>query len=742
MEISRRLLLSLLAGGLAASSLSAAAQTLLATVDTGTRPVAAAANRATNQIYTANYDSNNVTVIDGATDQTTTVAAGINPYDVRVNPLTNKIYVSNFCGNDSTCQSNGTVTVIDGATLNTTTVNVGPNPYQAAVNTVTNKIYVANSAVNTVTVIDGATNNTTPVTVGNGPQGLAVNPVTNKIYVPNFADGTVTVIDGVTLATTLVPAGGEPIEVAVNSVTNQIYVANQTSNTVTVIDGATNNTSTVNVDLTPAWLAVNQVTNQIYVANFGSNTVTVIDGATLNTTSVTVGNAPSMVVVDPVTNKIYVANYADGTMTMIDGATDNTTTIAVGNSPGAIEANVVTNKVYVPNQDDNTVSVILGASAPPLQFVNVTPCRVYDSRIQHGGTGAIPGGTSESFNLPQLSQSRGCGDLSAAAAYSLNVTVIPHVTLGYLSIWPTGEDQPVVSTMNSVDGRVKADAAIVPGGYQGAISVYVTNTADVALDIDGYFAPVSGSTLAFYPLTPCRVADTRLSNFPQGLGTPQLFAGQPRNFPVLESSCIAAGANAAAYSFNFTVVPINHHPVGFLSVWPTGQTQPVVSTLNDTTGTIVANAAIVPAGTDGSISAYATDDTNLLIDIDGYFAPAGPGALSLYSVAPCRVLDTRHAGGAFSGELTVDVVNSLCGPPSTAQAYVFNATVVPRGSLGYLALWPDGQPQPVVSTLNATDGAITSNMAIVPAGTEGKIDAFAASGITNLLLDISSYFAP
>lgn len=52
-----------------------AAQTLLATVDTGTTPVAAAANRATNQIYTANYGSNNVTVIDGATNQTTTVAA-------------------------------------------------------------------------------------------------------------------------------------------------------------------------------------------------------------------------------------------------------------------------------------------------------------------------------------------------------------------------------------------------------------------------------------------------------------------------------------------------------------------------------------------------------------------------------------------------------------------------------------------------------------------------------------------
>ena len=71
---------------------------------------------------------------------------------------------------------------------------------------------------------------------------------------------------------------------------------------------------------------------------------------------------------------------------------------------------------------------------------------------------------------------------------------------------------------------------------------------------------------------------------------------------------------------------------------------------------------------------------------------------------------------------------------------MFNATVVPVGGLGYLTLWPDGESQPVVSTLNAIDGAITSNMAIVP-NQDGKTDAY-ASGITQLILDISSYFAP
>ena len=177
-----------------------------------------------------------------------------------------------------------------------------------------------------------------------------------------------------------------------------------------------------------------------------------------------------------------------------------------------------------------------------------------------------------------------------------------------------------------------------------------------------------------------------------------------------------------------------------MTVWPQGQSKPLVSTLNNLTATIVANAAIVPAGTGGGIATYADQNTQLVADINGYFAPAGQGGLSLYPVTPCRVIDTRKGKGAFSGELTVDVVGSFCGPPNTAQAYVFNATVVPVGSLGYLTLWPDGESQPVVSTLNAIDGAITSNMAVVP-NVNGSTDAY-ASGTTQLILDISSYFAP
>ena len=41
---------------------------------------------------------------------------------------------------------------------------------------------------------------------------------------------------------------------------------------------------------------------------------------------------------------------------------------------------------------------------------------------------------------------------------------------------------------------------------------HFSNTTNVVIDIDGYFAPVGGSTLAFYPLPPCRVLDTRKPN--------------------------------------------------------------------------------------------------------------------------------------------------------------------------------------------------------------------------------------
>jgi len=365
----------------------------------------------------------------------------------------------------------------------------------------------------------------------------------------------------------------------------------------------------------------------------------------------------------------------------------------------------------------------------------VTPCRVADTRNATGSFGGpeLAAESTRTFNIPESA----CGIPSTAVAYSLNVTVVPIQTLGYLTIWPAGQTQPLVSTLNSYDGRVKANAAITPAGTDGGVSVYVTNATQFILDIDGYFVPdgTDSSGLAFFPLTPCRVADTRNAAGP--LGGPSLTGGAARSFPVQSSSC-GIPATAQAYSLNITAVP--QGTLGYLTAWPSGQTQPLVSTLNSYTGTVTANAAIVPAGGSGDVSIYVTNSTDVVLDVNGYFAPPGTGGLLLYTVPPCRVLDTRNGAGAFEGTLVVPVEGSTCAPPATARAYVLNATVVPPGILGYLTLWPDGGTQPLVSTLNSYDGAIASNMAIVPT-TNGSIEAY-STNLTQLIFDLSSYFAP
>jgi hypothetical protein len=333
-----------------------------------------------------------------------------------------------------------------------------------------------------------------------------------------------------------------------------------------------------------------------------------------------------------------------------------------------------------------------------------------------------------------------CEIPASAQAYSLNFTVVPQGKLDYITVFPTGQTRPLASLLNSYDGRTKANAAIVPAGANGAISVFTTDPTHLVIDINGYFVADSEATaLAFYPITPCRLVDTREA--PGTLGAPRLAAGQERRFPVLSSSC-GVPPEAQAYSLNYTVLPSG--PLDYLTTWPSGRLRPVVSTLNATTGSITANSAIVPAGDGGDLSVFVTGETQFILDISGYFAPPTTDGLSLYTTAPCRTYDSRTPapGSPLINTAVIRVANTACGALlATAKSFVLNSTVVPTGPLLYLSLWAGGgQGTPTTSVLNAPDGVVTSNMALVP-NSNGSISAFASES-THLILDISGYFAP
>jgi hypothetical protein len=70
----------------------------------------------------------------------------------------------------------------------------------------------------------------------------------------------------------------------------------------------------------------------------------------------------------------------------------------------------------------------------------------------------------------------------------LAVPVVPSVTLGYLSLWPQGQMQSFVASLNASDGAITSNMVIVPT-TNGWISSYLTNNSHLRIDVAGYFAP-------------------------------------------------------------------------------------------------------------------------------------------------------------------------------------------------------------------------------------------------------------
>jgi hypothetical protein len=319
--------------------------------------------------------------------------------------------------------------------------------------------------------------------------------------------------------------------------------------------------------------------------------------------------------------------------------------------------------------------------------------------------------------------------------------------MAYLTIWPSGQPQPGVSTLNAFLGGTVSNSAIVPAGDGGGVNVYVTDQAHVQIDINGYFDSVSsGAATAFYTLTPCRIADTRNPN--GSFGGPGLAAGSTRDFPIAGSPCVPSQAKAAAYSLNVTVVP--GEPLDYVEVWPSNTPQPPsVITLGSPSKAVVADAAIVQGSASGSVSVYASNKTDVLLDGNGYFgAPGGSGALLFHAIPPCRVVDTRDptmrplGGPIMTGDSqrTFPMSTSSCGIPTGVQAYSLNVTVVPAAVLSFVTLGPTGQARPFVSTLNDFAGIILANAAIVPVGINDSIDVYVTHQ-SHVILDINGYFS-
>ncbi len=263
-------------------------------------------------------------------------------------------YIPNYNSNNVSVINTATNAII-------ATIPVGNNPYGVSASLDGLRVYITNNSSNNVSVIN-TSNNTVMATipVGNAPEGISVSPDGSKVYVANSHSNSISVISTSTnTVTSTILVAISPLFLCISADGLTLYF-NNGGNQVGVINTLTNTViSTIKVGTGCAGMVISQDGTRLFVANIGSNNVSVIN--TSNNTviaTIAVGHTPQEVSISADGTKLYTTNYTDNTVSVI--STLNNTliaTIGIGINPVGLSWSDV-GSIYAVNSNGNSVSVI------------------------------------------------------------------------------------------------------------------------------------------------------------------------------------------------------------------------------------------------------------------------------------------------------------------------------------------------------------------------------------------------
>jgi hypothetical protein len=263
-----------------------------------------------------------------------------------------------------------------------------------------------------------------------------------------------------------------------------------------------------------------------------------------------------------------------------------------------------------------------------------------------------------------------------------------------------------------------------------------TDTATTAVTTDGS---------DYTPYGPVRLLDTR-NGTGEGGTAAKIASDTAIKLKIAGNGTIPTGVTAV--TINLT--PTNEASGGNIIAYPDGTTRPTTSNVNFGAGQTVATLATVQVK-DGYIDLYNSSPgtIDLIADVSGYYTRT---AASGYTpITTTRILDTRNGTGeggtaakiASDGTLTLTIAGADGGllPSTGITAVALNLTATTETNNGNIIAYPDGATRPTTSNVNFPASTNIANYAIVPVGTDGKIDLYNESyGTTNLIADVSGYF--
>lgn len=168
-------------------------------------------------------------------------------------------------------------------------------------------------------------------------------------------------------------------------------------------------------------------------------------------------------------------------------------------------------------------------------------------------------------------------------------------------------------------------------------------------------------------------------------------------------------------------------------------------------GTSIANLGIVSYDLDGDGTNEATTTTDDLA-LPGANDPTSfrvvSPAMGFYTLAPCRLVDTREPPGSFggpalaAGAIRVFPLAGQCGIPPTARAVSVNLTVTQPTTGGNLLLFAARTAAPLASSINFAAAETRAGNAVAPLNGLGELAVRCSqpAGTTHLVLDVNGYF--
>jgi hypothetical protein len=191
----------------------------------------------------------------------------------------------------------------------------------------------------------------------------------------------------------------------------------------------------------------------------------------------------------------------------------------------------------------------------------------------------------------------------------------------------------------------------------------------------------------------------------------------------------------AAVAVNLTSVA--PRSAGFFTAFGCGGSVPVVSNHNHGRAEVLASAAIVPVGPDGTICVASHDSSHVIVDTTGRF-PIGAG---IVAVTPNRLRDTRQDGpDPHPAGVALRVpVTGVGGVPADPAAVALSVTAVGAGASGYVTVAGCDGPLPATSNVNHGPSGATPNLVVIAPGPTGEV-CVVPSAPVELIVDVFAAF--